>query len=115
MHLNRMTIVQRLTAAFVLLALIGAAIGALGILSTSRMNERAQLTYGEDLTGLKIAARAESAVAYSGRALDKAMLATDEATRTALLAKRGPWANYHANMITSWNIAASGDVTHVYA
>jgi sulfane dehydrogenase subunit SoxC len=36
-------------------------------------------------------------------------------TRTALLAKRGPWANYHANMITSWNIAASGDVTHVYA
>jgi methyl-accepting chemotaxis protein len=87
MHLNRMTIVQRLTAAFVLLALIGAAIGALGILSTSRMNERAQLTYGEDLTGLKIAARAESAVAYSGRALDKAMLATDEATRTALLAE----------------------------
>lgn len=36
-------------------------------------------------------------------------------TRAALFAKRGPWANYHANMITSWSIAPSGDVTHVYA
>ncbi|HXP94363.1 MAG TPA: sulfite dehydrogenase [Candidatus Binatia bacterium] len=36
-------------------------------------------------------------------------------TRAALIAKRGPWANYHANMITSWSIASNGDVTHVYA
>jgi sulfane dehydrogenase subunit SoxC len=36
-------------------------------------------------------------------------------TRAALLAKRGPWSNYHANMITSWSIASGGDVTHVYA
>ena len=36
-------------------------------------------------------------------------------TRETLLAKRGPWANYHANMITSWSIAGSGEVTHVYA
>lgn len=36
-------------------------------------------------------------------------------TRETLLAKRGPWANYHANMITSWSVAASGEVTHVYA
>jgi methyl-accepting chemotaxis protein len=87
MHLNRLTIVQRLTAAFVLLALVGAAIGALGIHSTARMNARAQLTYDDDLTGLKFAARAEAAVIYAGRTLDKAMLATDAATRTALLAE----------------------------
>jgi len=36
-------------------------------------------------------------------------------TRAALFAKRGPWSNYHANMITSWSIASTGDVTHVYA
>jgi len=36
-------------------------------------------------------------------------------TRAQMLAKRGPWANYHANCITTWSVAPSGDVTHVYA
>jgi methyl-accepting chemotaxis protein len=84
--LNRISIFKRLTGAFVVLALVGAAIGGVGILSTERMNARAQLSYDEDLTGLKFAARAEAAVVYSGRALDRAMLAPDEATRASLLA-----------------------------
>jgi len=50
------------------------------------MNARAQLTYDQDLTGLKYASRAESAVVYSGRALEAAILAPDEKTRAELLA-----------------------------
>jgi sulfane dehydrogenase subunit SoxC len=46
--------------------------------------------------------------------------ATDETgnvqpTRAELLAKRGPKALYHFNGITSWGVAQSGEVTHVYA
>jgi methyl-accepting chemotaxis protein len=84
--LNRISIFRRLIGAFVILALVGAAVGAVGVLSTGRMNTRAQLTYDEDLTGLKFAARAEAAVVYSGRALSEAMLASDEKTRADLLA-----------------------------
>lgn len=35
-------------------------------------------------------------------------------TREALIAKRSQWANYHANMITTWKVDPSGEVTHVY-
>jgi sulfane dehydrogenase subunit SoxC len=46
--------------------------------------------------------------------------ATDETgtvqpDRDALLAKRGSRANFHYNGITSWGVAASGKLTHVYA
>jgi methyl-accepting chemotaxis protein len=50
------------------------------------MNVRAQLTYAEDLTGLKFTARAETAVVSSGRALEAAILAPDEKSRDELLA-----------------------------
>jgi len=83
--LNRFSINRRLLGAFLLLASLSVAIGAVGFLGTQRMNVRAQLTYDEDLTGLKYAARAEAAVVYSGRSLDKAMLATDEKNRDELL------------------------------
>ena len=92
--LNRISIYKRLLAAFVLTALIGAAVGGVGLFSTSRMNERAQLGYEQDLTGLKFASRAETAVAASGRALEAAILATDEAARKDLLADAR---RYHAD------------------
>ncbi len=85
--LNRISIFGRTIGASVLLALIGALIGTVGVLSTARMNQRAQLTYEQDLTGLKFAARAETAVVVAGRALEKAVLARDEATRDDLLAE----------------------------
>jgi len=84
--LNRISIVKRLIAAFGLLALFGAAIGIVGLVSTSRMNGRAQMTYDVDLTGLKFASRAEAAVVYSGRALEAAILAPDERIRAVQLA-----------------------------
>jgi methyl-accepting chemotaxis protein len=84
--MNRISIYKRLIGAFILLALIGAAIGTVGVVSTARMNKRAQLTYDQDLTGLKFAARAEADVVYSGRAIEEAMLAPDEKTRVDLLA-----------------------------
>jgi sulfane dehydrogenase subunit SoxC len=36
-------------------------------------------------------------------------------TRAAMLEKRGRWANYHGNCITTWAVAPDGKVTHVYA
>jgi methyl-accepting chemotaxis protein len=84
--LNKITIYKRLLAAFTTAALIGAAIGTVGVISTSRMNTRAQLTYDQDLTGLKYTARAEADVVYSGRALEGAILAPDEKSRADLLA-----------------------------
>jgi methyl-accepting chemotaxis protein len=83
---NRISIYKRLVGAFVITALIGAAAGIVGYVSTSRMNARAQLTYGQDLTGLKFTARAENSVLASGRALEAAILAADEKTRNELLA-----------------------------
>jgi len=85
--LNRISLFSRLVFAFIFLALIGALIGAVGVLSTARMNTRAQITYEQDLTGLKFAARAEAAVTYSGRAMALAILAPDEKTRSDLLAQ----------------------------
>jgi sulfane dehydrogenase subunit SoxC len=46
--------------------------------------------------------------------------ATDETgyvqpTRAAQIAARGAKGIYHCNLITSWGVAASGEVTHVYA
>jgi len=85
--LNRVSIFWRLVLAFVLLALVGASIGVVGVLSTTRMNTRAQLTYEQDLTGLKFATRAEVSVAYCGRAIEAAILAPDEPNRAQLLAE----------------------------
>jgi methyl-accepting chemotaxis protein len=84
--LNRISIYKRLVGAFVLTALIGAAVGTVGFINTSKMNTRAQLTYEQDLTGLKFTARAETAIVSSGRALEAAILAPDEKTRNDLLA-----------------------------
>jgi sulfane dehydrogenase subunit SoxC len=36
-------------------------------------------------------------------------------TRQALIAARGDKGQFHCNCITSWSVAASGEVKHVYA
>jgi len=36
-------------------------------------------------------------------------------TRADMIARRGIWANYHGNCITTWAIDANGEVKHVYA
>jgi methyl-accepting chemotaxis protein len=84
--MNRMSITTRLIGAFILLALVGALIGAVGVGSTDRMNTRAQLTYDQDLTGLKFATRTEAAVLYAQRSLAAAMLTADADARAAALA-----------------------------
>jgi len=101
--LNRISIYKRLVGAFVVIALIGAAAGFVGYMSTSRMNTRAQLTYDQDLTGLKVTARAENAVVASGRALEAAILAPDEKTRNDLLADAR---RYHEEARTNLDLAA---------
>jgi len=84
--LNRLTIRLRLLLAFLLLALLGAATGVVGILSTSRMNAWAQASYEQDLTGLKFVARAETALAYAARDVEAAAYAADPALREQRLA-----------------------------
>jgi methyl-accepting chemotaxis protein len=92
--LNRISIYKRLVGAFVVTALIGATAGVVGYVSTSRMNDRAQLTYDEDLTGLKFTARAENDIVASGRAIEAAILAPDDKTRDDLIADAR---RYHAD------------------
>ena len=36
-------------------------------------------------------------------------------TRADMFARRGRWANYHANCITTWSVLPTGEVKHVYA
>ena len=81
--MNRISITTRLIGAFILLALVGGIIGAVGVGSTARMNTRAQLTYNEDLTGLKFATRAEASILYAQRALGMAMISSDADVRSA--------------------------------
>jgi methyl-accepting chemotaxis protein len=76
----------RLIVSFVLVALIGGAVGAVGIFGTSRMNQRAEQMYQSDLLRLKYSAAAEAAVVYSDRAVRSAMLAADEKARGEFLA-----------------------------
>lgn len=83
--LNRFAISKRLLTSFLFLALVGAAIGAVGALGTWRMAQRAQAMYQDDLTGLKLAARAESSAAYSAQEIEQAILAADTASRTSLV------------------------------
>ncbi len=82
---KRISIFWRLVLSFVLLALIGAAIGTVGVMSTARMNGRAQLTFDQDVMGLKLTTGAETAIVNSGHAIGSAILAPDEATRSQLL------------------------------
>ncbi|HEX7156319.1 MAG TPA: methyl-accepting chemotaxis protein [Burkholderiaceae bacterium] len=76
----------RLIVSYVLVALIGGAIGTVGIVGTSRMNQRAEQMYHGDLLGLKYSAAAEAAVVYSDRAVRSAMLTSDEKARAEFLA-----------------------------
>jgi methyl-accepting chemotaxis protein len=85
--MNRISISRRLIAAFFVVALLGGVIGAVGVFGTWRMNDRAQLTYEQDLTGLKFATRTESSIVSSVRAIEAAMLATDDDVRSESLAE----------------------------
>ena len=78
---------MRLIVSFVLVALIGGAIGAVGIFGTARMNARAERMYQKDLLGLKYSAAAEAAVVYTDRAVRSAVLAPDEKVRGDFLAE----------------------------
>ncbi len=83
--LNRFTISRRLLASFLFLALIGAVIGAIGAWGTWRMDQRAQAMYQDDLSGLKLAARAEASAAYSAQALEQAILTVSADARSTLV------------------------------
>jgi methyl-accepting chemotaxis protein len=88
MHIvQHLRIGPRLFGAFLLVALLGAAVAGVGVWGASRMNVRAHLLYEQDLVGLKLAARAELGVSGTARALQAAHLQTDEAARAAALAE----------------------------
>ncbi|TFL15178.1 methyl-accepting chemotaxis protein [Pusillimonas caeni] len=71
------TVRFRLVGGFLIVAAIAAVIGALGILSTQRMNEMAHRMYERELLGVVSAAEANLHIVAAGRALRSTLLAPD--------------------------------------
>ncbi len=84
--MNRISIRFRLVFACVLLSLLSVGIGAVGIYAASRIQGWAQASYEQDLTGLQLAGRAETALAYAARDLEAAVLLAEAAPRAQRLA-----------------------------
>lgn len=71
------TVRFRLVGGFLTVAAIAALIGALGLLSTQRMNEMAHRLYERELLGVVSAAEANLHIVAAGRALRSTLLAPD--------------------------------------
>ena len=78
---NRLTIRAKLTLCFVLVALIAAVIGAVGLSSIQRIHEMANHMHDFELQGLHQVARGDSTLRSAGRSVRAAMLAPTEAER----------------------------------
>src|SRR5690606_30328754 len=77
------TVRFRLVGGFLIVAAIAAVIGALGILSTQRMNEMADRMYERELLGVVSAAEANLHIDAAGRALRSTLLAPDAEVHVA--------------------------------
>lgn len=78
---NRLTIRVKLTLCFVLVALIAAVIGAVGLSSIHRIHEMANYMHDFELKGLHQVARGDSTLRSAGRSVRAALLAPTEAER----------------------------------
>jgi len=77
------TVRFRLVGGFLIVAAIAAVIGALGILSTQRMNEMAHRMYERELLGVVSASEANLHIVAAGRALRSTLLAPDAEVHVA--------------------------------
>ncbi|WP_369933270.1 methyl-accepting chemotaxis protein [Xanthomonas tesorieronis] len=84
--LGNMKIGIRLTCAFLIVAAIGACIGAIGIRNSGHINDYATLLYERELVGLSNIKEANINLIYAGRARANLQLATTQEERAKHLA-----------------------------
>ncbi|KLD79321.1 HAMP domain-containing protein [Xanthomonas hyacinthi] len=94
--LGNMKIGIRLTCAFLIVAAIGACIGAIGIRNSGRINDYATLLYERELVGLSNIKEANINLIYAGRARSNLQLATTQEERAKHLANID---KYTANVV----------------
>jgi len=94
--LGNMKIGVRLTCAFLIVAAIGACIGAIGIRNSGRINDYATVLYERELLGLSNIKEANVNLIYVGRARSNLQLATTQEERAKHLASID---KYTANVI----------------
>ncbi|MBD7921482.1 methyl-accepting chemotaxis protein [Xanthomonas bonasiae] len=94
--LGNMKIGVRLTCAFLIVAAIGACIGAIGIRNSGRINDYATVLYERELLGLSNIKEANVNLIYAGRARSNLQLATTQEERAKHLASID---KYTANVI----------------
>jgi methyl-accepting chemotaxis protein len=81
MNLSNFRIAAKLLAAFIIVALIGAAIGFLGLYNMNRINDAGNQMYDKELLALSYTKEANIDLLYIGRDLRNMLLATSEEGR----------------------------------
>ncbi|WP_374710468.1 MCP four helix bundle domain-containing protein [Massilia pseudoviolaceinigra] len=83
--LNNIKVGTRLLGSFLIIALLGSAVAAIGIFNMSTMNEQAELAYDRELLGLSYTKQANIDLIGMGRAARGVLLAdTPEAVRLSM-------------------------------
>ncbi|UUZ55015.1 MCP four helix bundle domain-containing protein [Massilia sp. H-1] len=73
---NNTTVRTRLLTGFLLVAVLGALVAAIGIINMSKMNAQAERAYASDLLGISAVKEANINLIYVGRASRNVLLAT---------------------------------------
>ncbi|MET0981004.1 MAG: methyl-accepting chemotaxis protein [Telluria sp.] len=84
---NQMKVGTRLIAGFLILALLGAIVAAIGILNMSRINDRTGELYRKELLGISYVKEANINLIYMGRAMRNVLLASSDQARQDAVAK----------------------------
>jgi methyl-accepting chemotaxis protein len=82
--MKTLTVKTRLLAGFLMVALLGALVAAIGIYNIAKMNEQAEKTYNVDLLGVSHVKGANINLVYIGRAMRGLLLATDSPQKKSL-------------------------------
>lgn len=100
--LATMTVRTRLLAGFMVVAILGAIVAAIGVFNMAKMNEQAIRAYNVDLLGISSLKQANINMAYMGRELRSVMLAPNDALRKKF---DGTAEQAHQDIIRQMNIA----------
>ncbi|SHH04363.1 methyl-accepting chemotaxis protein [Massilia sp. CF038] len=76
------TVRTRLLAGFLIVAILGAIVAAVGVINMSKMNAQAERAYASDLLGLSASKEANINLIYIGRAMRNVLLSTTPAERS---------------------------------
>lgn len=82
---SNLKIGAKLILGFLVVAVIGAVIGVLGLVNMSRINDMATTMYEKEVLGLRYASEAQAQLLFAGRTLRGAMLAPDQQLRDTMI------------------------------